>query len=76
VDLILILYNLFIATLVREPPRALTWELVVDTLEIYKNSDAGNVHELIRDVVSGTGTLDPKERIADLIRQQLNMDRE
>jgi len=76
VDLILILHNLFIATLVREPPRRLTWELVMDTLESYKNSDAGKVHELIRDIVSGTGTLDPKERIADLIRQQLNIDRE
>ena len=75
-DLTLILHNLFIATLVREPPRALTRELVKDTLENYKTSDAGNVHQLIRDVVFATSTLDPKEEIANLICQQLKMDRE
>jgi len=76
VDLTLILHNLFITTLVREPPRALNRELVKDTLESYKSSDAGNVHQLICDVVSGIGTLDPKEKIVDLICQQLKVDRE
>ena len=76
VDLTSILHNLFRATLFREPPRALDKKLVTDTLESYKHSDAGNVHQLVRDVVSGTSTLDPREKIADLIRQQLKMDRE
>ena len=63
-DLTLILHNLFIATLPREPPRALNNELVADTLKSYKDFEAGNVHELVRDVVSGS-TLDPREEIAD-----------
>ncbi|KAJ3517597.1 hypothetical protein NLJ89_g414 [Agrocybe chaxingu] len=76
VDLTLILHNVFIATLVKEPPRPLNWELVADTLQAYKDFESGTVHRLIRDIVSGTITVDPKEKIADLIRQQLKMDKE
>lgn len=76
VDLTLILHNVFIATLVKEPPRPLNRELIEDALKSYKDSDSGNVHGLIRRIVSGTRALDPKEKIADLIRQQLNMVKE
>ncbi|KAF8810393.1 hypothetical protein BYT27DRAFT_6494234 [Phlegmacium glaucopus] len=74
VDLTLILHNLFTATLVKEPPRPLNRELVADTLKSYKDTDSGNVHRLIGDIASGKRALDPKEKIADLIRQQLKMD--
>jgi hypothetical protein len=76
VDLTLILNNLFIALLVKEPPRPLNRELVEDTLESYKEYDCRNIHRLIGEIISGTRALDPKEKIADLIRQQLKMDRE
>ncbi|KAG6887577.1 hypothetical protein C0995_014275 [Termitomyces sp. Mi166 len=73
VDLTLILHDLFIDALVREPPRPLNRELVADTLIKYKDTDLSNVHRLIRDLSSGTK--DRKEKIAELIRQQLRMDR-
>jgi len=76
VDLTLVLNNLFVATLVREPPRPLTRELVEDTLRNYKDSEASDVHQLIHGIVHGTRIVDPKDKIADLIRQQLKMDRE
>ncbi|KAH9061744.1 hypothetical protein EDB83DRAFT_2385648 [Lactarius deliciosus] len=41
VDLTLILHNLFIAILVKEPPRPLTKELIADTLRSYQDSHAG-----------------------------------
>ncbi|KAH9162499.1 hypothetical protein EDB89DRAFT_637162 [Lactarius sanguifluus] len=78
VDLTLILHDLFsINILANEPPRPLKWGLIADTLEDYKVSRAGNIHQQIGNVVSGMGTLvDPKEKIADLIREQLGMDKE
>ena len=75
-DLTLVLHNLFVATLAREPPRPLTKELVEDTLRNYKDLDASDVHQLIHGIVHGTRIVDPKDKIADLIRQQLKMDRE
>ncbi|KAI9433705.1 hypothetical protein H4582DRAFT_965790 [Lactarius indigo] len=42
----------------------------------YQDSHAGNIHRLISDIASGTRALDPKEKLADLIRQQLDMDKE
>lgn len=76
VDLTLILHNLFIAILVKEPPRPLNGELIADTLKSYQDSHAGKVHRLIDDIASGVRALDPKEKIADLIRQELDMDKE
>ncbi|KAH9037983.1 hypothetical protein EDB83DRAFT_1738881 [Lactarius deliciosus] len=76
VDLTLILHNLFIAILVKEPPRPLNRELITDTLRSYQDSHAGKIHRLISDIASGTRALDPKEKIADLIRQELDMDKE
>jgi len=38
VDLTLILHNIFIATLLKKPPRALNRELFVNTLKSYKDS--------------------------------------
>ncbi|SRR6266702_7717074 len=77
VDLTLILHDIFIATLVMEPPRPLNRELIAGTLESYKDSNSGKIHRLIGDIASGTRALvDPKEKLADLIRQQLKMDRE
>ncbi|KAH9008879.1 hypothetical protein EDB85DRAFT_2062920 [Lactarius pseudohatsudake] len=77
VDLTLILHDLFIDILANEPPRPLNWGLIADTLNNYKVSRAGKIHQQIGDVVSGTGALvDPKEKIADLIREQLGMDKE
>ena len=75
-DLTLVLHNLFVAALVREPPRPLTRELVEDTLRNYKYCEASHVHQLIHGIVYGTRIVDPKDKIADLIRQQLKMDRE
>ncbi|KAI9428861.1 hypothetical protein H4582DRAFT_2090844 [Lactarius indigo] len=76
VDLTLILHDLFIAVLVKEPPRPLDRELIADTLKSYQDSHAGNIHRLISDIASGARALDPKEKLADLIRQQLDMDKE
>lgn len=77
VDLTLILHDLFIDILANEPSKPLNWGLIADTLKKYKVSRAGNIHQQIGDVVSGTGALvDPKEKIADLIREQLGMDKE
>ena len=76
VDLTLILHNLFTATLTKEPPRPLNMELIADTLKSYKDSDSGNIHLLVGDITSRKRVLDPKEEVADLIRQQLKMDRE
>ncbi|KAH9029956.1 hypothetical protein EDB85DRAFT_2147028 [Lactarius pseudohatsudake] len=76
VDLTLILHNLFIAILVKEPPRPLNRELIADTLKSYQDSHAEKIHRLIDDIASGARALDPKEKIADLIRQELDMDKE
>jgi len=51
-------------------------ELIADTLKSYKDSDSGNIHLLVGDITSRKRVLDPKEEVADLIRQQLKMDRE
>ncbi len=75
VHLTLIMYNLFNATLFKEPPRPLSRELVEDILNSYRESEFGNMQQLVRNITSGS-TLDPREKIADLIRQQLMMDRE
>ncbi|KAF5323213.1 hypothetical protein D9758_017318 [Tetrapyrgos nigripes] len=48
VDLTLILHNLFMDMLTQEPPRPVTREIINDTLQKYKDSDAGRVHGLIR----------------------------
>jgi hypothetical protein len=76
VDLTLVLHKLFIDTLNMEPPRTLSEELVFDTLQNYRDSDATKVHHLVREIALEKLCLRPEEKIADLIRKQLNMDRE
>jgi len=76
VDLTLVLHKLFIDTLIMEPPRTLSEELVFDTLRNYKDSDARKIHSLVQEIAYERLTLCPEERIADLIRKQLNMERE
>ncbi|KAI9449682.1 hypothetical protein BJY52DRAFT_1306519 [Lactarius psammicola] len=76
VDLTLILHNLFIATLVKEPPRPLNRELIADTLKLYKDFDSVKIHRLVGDIASGTRALNLEEKVADVICRQLKMDRE
>jgi hypothetical protein len=76
VDLTLILHKLFIDTLNMEPPRTLSEELVFDTLQHYRDSDATKVHRLVHEIALEKLLLRPEEKIADLIRKQLNMHRE
>ncbi|ESK81097.1 hypothetical protein Moror_13360 [Moniliophthora roreri MCA 2997] len=74
VDLTLILHNLFITMLTQEPLRPVSEALICDTFQSYKVSDASRVHELVRDIVVQRRTLRPKEKIADLIRNELKME--
>jgi len=59
-----------------EPLRTLSEELIFDTLQNYKDSDSTKVHNLVHEIAYEKLSLHPEEKIADLIRKQLNMDRE
>jgi hypothetical protein len=76
VDLTLVLHQLFIDTLNMEPPRTLSEELVFDTLQHYRDYDAAKVHRLVHEIALEKLCLHPEEKIADLIRKQLNMNKE
>jgi hypothetical protein len=76
VDLTLVLHKLFTDTLNMEPLRTFSEELVFDTLEHYSKFDAPKVHCLVREIALEKLHLHPEEKIVDLIKKQLNMERE
>ncbi|THV00505.1 hypothetical protein K435DRAFT_964033 [Dendrothele bispora CBS 962.96] len=74
-DLTLILHHLFLATLVCEPPRPITPELVDETVRLYQNGDASRIH---KDVLGAIGRVpsNPERKIADLIKFEVTGGRE
>ena len=76
VDLTLVLHDLFIDTLTKEPPRPVSEELVFDAFAKYKDSHCEENHGRIRALISGSSLLRVEDKVADLIRELLKIDRE
>ncbi|THU87516.1 hypothetical protein K435DRAFT_842508 [Dendrothele bispora CBS 962.96] len=74
-DFTLILHHLFLATLVREPPRPLTPELVDETLRLYQNGDASRIHKAVLGAI-GRVPSNPERKIAELIKFEITGGRE
>ena len=74
VDLTLILHDLFLATLTMDPPRELTEDIVFETVQAHKVSEAADrVHKLVCEI-SKREILHPEREFAALIKEHLRMD--
>ncbi|KDR81245.1 hypothetical protein GALMADRAFT_116266 [Galerina marginata CBS 339.88] len=76
VDLTLVLHHLFINTLVMEPPRPLSEELISGAVASHKDMDAKKVHNRVHAMTSGNLPSHFETKIADLIREFLQIDTE